>query len=98
MYGDVYVAGFQSIEKRHDPTFELRKAPLDASADRREARPASPTSHCAFETIRAARHTKQDPWTESQLAPGEYGEIERQLGRDEALSGYVKGKIRCVCS
>ncbi len=76
----------------------LSKAPFDASADRREALPASPTSYRAFETIQAPRHTKQDPRTEFQLAPGEYDEIERQLGRDEALSGYVKEKIRCVCS
>jgi hypothetical protein len=49
-----------------------------------------------FKDIRAGRHTKQPPWTEFQLAPGEYDEIERQLGRDEALLGYVKDKTRCV--
>ena len=51
-----------------------------------------------FKDIRAGRHTKQGPWTEFQLAPGEYDEIERQLGRDEALSGYIKDKTRCVCA
>ncbi|KAF2004129.1 hypothetical protein P154DRAFT_519687 [Amniculicola lignicola CBS 123094] len=47
-----------------------------------------------FKAIQAGRHTKQDPWTEFQLAPGDYDEIERRLGRDEALSGYVKDKIQ----
>jgi hypothetical protein len=50
-----------------------------------------------FRDIRAGRHTKQGPWIEFQLAAGEYDEIERQLERDEVLSGYVKDKIRCVC-
>jgi hypothetical protein len=51
-----------------------------------------------LKAIRAGRHIKHGPWTEFQLVPGEYDEIERQLGRDEALLGYVKDKIRCVCS
>jgi len=50
-----------------------------------------------FREIRAGRHIKRHPWTEFQLAEGEYDEIERQLERDEVLSGYVKDKIRCVC-
>ena len=49
-----------------------------------------------LKAIRAGNHTKQEPWIEFKLASGEYDEIERQLGRDEALSGYVKDKIRCV--
>src|SRR6186713_272438 len=48
-------------------------------------------------TIRAGRHSKQDPWTEFQLAPGEYDEIDRRLKQDGTLAGYVKDKIRCVC-
>lgn len=50
-----------------------------------------------FEEIRAGRHIKRHPWTEFQLAEGDYDEIERQLEQDEVLSGYVKDKIRCVC-
>jgi hypothetical protein len=49
-----------------------------------------------FKDIRAGRHIKQQPWTEFLLASGDYDEIERQLGRDEPLSGYVKDKIRCA--
>jgi hypothetical protein len=51
-----------------------------------------------FWDIRVGRHTRQGPWREFKLAAGEYDEIERQLSRDTALSGYVKDKIRCVCS
>ncbi|KAF2806326.1 uncharacterized protein BDZ99DRAFT_573887 [Mytilinidion resinicola] len=46
-----------------------------------------------FEEIRAGRHIKRHPWTEFQLAEGEYDEIERRLERSELL-GYVKDKIR----
>jgi hypothetical protein len=51
-----------------------------------------------FKEIRAGKHIKRDPWTEFQLSKGEYDEIQRQLGRDEDLSGYVKDKIRWVYS
>jgi hypothetical protein len=51
-----------------------------------------------FKEIRAGKHTKRDPWTEFQLAEGDYDEIERRLQQDEALSGFVKDKIRWVCS
>ncbi|KAH8714047.1 hypothetical protein GQ44DRAFT_752139 [Phaeosphaeriaceae sp. PMI808] len=37
---------------------------------------------------------RRHSWTEFQLAEGDYDEIERQLERDEVLSGYVKDKIR----
>ncbi|KAL5406973.1 hypothetical protein PMIN04_011852 [Paraphaeosphaeria minitans] len=47
-----------------------------------------------FEEIRTGKHIKRHPWTEFQLAEGDYDEIERQLERDEVLSGYVKDKIR----
>ncbi|KAF2007251.1 hypothetical protein P154DRAFT_614661 [Amniculicola lignicola CBS 123094] len=47
-----------------------------------------------FKDIQAGRHIKEHPWTEFQLAKGEYDEIERQLRRDESLFGYVKDKIR----
>lgn len=47
-----------------------------------------------FEAIQAGRHVKQGSPTKLRLTPGEYDEIERQLTRDEALSGFVKDKIR----
>jgi hypothetical protein len=50
-----------------------------------------------FKEIQAGKHIKRHPWTEFQLAEGDYDEIERQIKRDEVLSGYVKDKIRCVC-
>jgi len=46
-----------------------------------------------FKNIRAGRHTKHQPEIEFQLV-GDYDEIDRQFGRDEVLSGYVKDKIR----
>jgi len=49
-----------------------------------------------FTDIRAGSHVR-GPWTEFQLAEGEYDEIERRLEKDKALSGYVKDKIRWVC-
>jgi hypothetical protein len=51
-----------------------------------------------FRDRQAGRDTKQDPWTEFQLVPGEYAEVERLLSHDEALSGFVENKIRYVHS
>ncbi|KAL9618293.1 MAG: hypothetical protein Q9160_007004 [Pyrenula sp. 1 TL-2023] len=34
------------------------------------------------------------PWTEFQLGPGEYREIERRLGKDKGLLGFVTNKTR----
>jgi hypothetical protein len=51
-----------------------------------------------FKDIEAGRHAGQHPWTEFQLARGEYDEIERQLRQDEWLFGFVKDKIRCAAS
>jgi hypothetical protein len=47
-----------------------------------------------FKDIKAGKHVKRQPWTEFQLARGEYDEIEHQLSRDETLYGFVKDKIR----
>lgn len=38
------------------------------------------------------------PWTEFQLVQGEYREIERRLGQDKGLLGFVKNKTRFVFS
>jgi hypothetical protein len=46
-----------------------------------------------FRDRQARKHTKQ-AWIEFQLALGEYAGIGRLLSCDEALSGYVKEKIR----
>jgi hypothetical protein len=51
-----------------------------------------------FKDIQAGRHAKQHPWTEFQLAQGEYDEIERQLRQDDLLFGFVKDKTRYVIS
>jgi len=51
-----------------------------------------------FKDIQAGRHVKQQPWTEFQLARGEYDEIERRLRQDESLFGFVKDKTRYVIS
>ncbi|KAF2181492.1 hypothetical protein K469DRAFT_691976 [Zopfia rhizophila CBS 207.26] len=47
-----------------------------------------------FKDIQAGKNTKQDPWAEFQLVPGDYDEIERLLSHDKALSGFVKDKLR----
>jgi len=51
-----------------------------------------------FEAIRDGSHAGKIPWREFQLAEGDYDEIGRRLKQDEALSGYVKDKIRLVYS
>jgi hypothetical protein len=51
-----------------------------------------------FEDIQAGRHFTRDPWTEFQLAEGDYDEIERQLKQDKVLLGFVQDKIRYACS
>ncbi|KAF2726979.1 hypothetical protein EJ04DRAFT_539181 [Polyplosphaeria fusca] len=47
-----------------------------------------------FKSIQDGRYSQKQSWSEFQLVPGEYDEIERQLERDEALSGYIQDKIR----
>ncbi|KAH0558348.1 hypothetical protein GP486_004996 [Trichoglossum hirsutum] len=47
-----------------------------------------------FRLIKSGRHVGLHPWTEFQLARGEYSEIERRLEQDECLWGFVKDKIR----
>lgn len=50
-----------------------------------------------FKAIEAGRHATQVPSTAFRLAR-EYEEIERQLGRDEEMAGFVEAKIRQVYS
>lgn len=49
-----------------------------------------------FKDRAAGRSIKQHPWTEFQLAPGEYEEILHQVSRDAFLDWYVQEKIRYV--
>jgi hypothetical protein len=49
-----------------------------------------------FREIRAGTHTKQRPWEEFKLTPGEYDQVKSALHQDNALSGYVQDKIRLV--
>ena len=51
-----------------------------------------------FKDIKAGRHAKQHPWTEFQLAEGEFDELERRLRQDESLFEFVKDKTRYVVS
>ncbi|KAI9764196.1 MAG: hypothetical protein M1839_005974 [Geoglossum umbratile] len=69
---------------------------LDTSANRQESLHASSPESSRFSkiSIRVGRHIKQHPWTEFQLAQGEYDEVEHRLKQDESLLGYVKDKIR----
>jgi hypothetical protein len=48
-----------------------------------------------FTDIEAGRHVEQQqPWTEFQLAPGEYAEIQRRITQKKSLSEFVKHKLR----
>ncbi|KAK5012936.1 hypothetical protein LTR16_001959 [Cryomyces antarcticus] len=63
--------------------------------------PTSDTS--SFQVARVLRlfRSRQDgrlitkqPWTQIQLAPGEYEDIERRIEEDESFHAYVENKIR----
>jgi hypothetical protein len=73
-------------------------APLTPPPTDEKASAQAPRVIALFKDIQAGRHIKHHPWTEFQLAQGEYDEIERQLSQDKSLFGYVQDKIRCVCS
>jgi hypothetical protein len=47
-----------------------------------------------FNDIKAGRAVRSNPWKEFQLEPGEYDQIEREIKRDESLSGYIEDKLR----
>jgi hypothetical protein len=47
-----------------------------------------------FNDFKAGRDIHSYPWEEFQLEPGEYDQLEREISRDESLSGYVKHKLR----
>jgi hypothetical protein len=50
-----------------------------------------------FRQIRDGKHWRLGPWTEFQLAQGDYDKLTSQLREDEDLLGFVENKIRCVC-
>lgn len=56
--------------------------------------PQVPRVLALFKQIQTGRSTRRGPWTEFQLAEGEYDEVERRLQQDESLWGYAKDKIR----
>jgi hypothetical protein len=78
------------------PPSSFVDAPLTPPPTDEKAFTQAPRVIALFKDIQAGRHIKQHPWTEFQLARGEYDEIECRLRRDESLLGYVKDKIRCV--
>lgn len=63
--------------------FKFRVRAFNASASRRENLQANSQAIAIFKDTQARRYIKQHLWREFQLARGKYGEIERQLRRDE---------------
>lgn len=47
-----------------------------------------------FKSRQYGRPVVGGPWTRIQLAVSEYEELERRLGRDKGLGGYVEDKVR----
>lgn len=76
------------------PPSSFIHAPLTPPPTDEKAFTQAPRIIALFKDLEAGRHAREQPWTEFQLAPGEYNEIERQLRRDESLFGFVKDKIR----
>ena len=84
-------------DKQHiTPPSSFISAPLTPPSTDEKAFTQAPRVIALFKLREAGKHFNQHPWTEFQLAPGEYDEIERQLRRDESLFGFVKDKVRCV--
>ena len=80
------------------PPSSFVDAPLTPPPTDKKAFTQAPQVIALFKDIQVGRHIKQYPWTEFQLARGEYDEAERRLKQDESLLGYVKDKIRYVGS
>ncbi|KAF2105498.1 hypothetical protein BDV96DRAFT_509271 [Lophiotrema nucula] len=76
------------------PPSSFVRAPLTPPPTDEKAFTQAPRVIALFNDIQAGRHISGHPWTEFQLARGEYDEIERQIRRDGSLFGYVKDKIR----
>ncbi|KAK4981952.1 hypothetical protein LTR66_009577 [Elasticomyces elasticus] len=47
-----------------------------------------------FRSRQDGRPITEEPWTQIQLAPGEYEDIERRMKEDELFHAYVENKIR----
>jgi hypothetical protein len=82
------------------PPSSFVDAPLTPPPTDEKAFAQAPRVIALFKDIQAGRHIKQHPWTEFQLAQGEYDEVERRLKRDESLhslaqsaSGFCAPKI-----
>jgi len=89
----------QALLKKHQhitPPSSFVDAPLTPPPSVEKAFTQALRVITLFKDIQAGRHVKQHPWTEFQLARGEYEELVCRLRRDESLFGYVEDKIRCV--
>ncbi|KAK4978308.1 hypothetical protein LTR66_008755 [Elasticomyces elasticus] len=47
-----------------------------------------------FRSCQDGRPITKEPWTQIQLAPGKYEDIERRIEEDESIHAYVENKIR----
>ena len=80
------------------PPSSFLGAPLTPPPTCKKAFPQASRVIALFKDIKAGRHVNQHPWTQFQLAQGEFDEIERRLKQDESLFGFVKDKTRYVVS
>ena len=80
------------------PPSRILGAPLTPPSTCKKSFPQACRVIALFKDIKAGRHVKQHPWTQFQLAQGEFDEIERCLRQDESLFGFVKDKTRYVVS
>ncbi|KAF2454277.1 hypothetical protein BDY21DRAFT_423847 [Lineolata rhizophorae] len=94
VHGYVYIRNSSSIAPTYHAAIKFRWPPVDASTDGREALRAGPSSHRAFQSHPSRKTHQARPVDRVSASSRKYDEIERQLGRDEALSEYVKDKIR----
>lgn len=76
------------------PPLSFTERPLTPPPTDEKRFPQVPRVLALFKQIQTGRSTRRDPWTEFQLAEGEYDEVERRLQQDESLWGYAKDKIR----
>ncbi|ORX95175.1 hypothetical protein BCR34DRAFT_579473 [Clohesyomyces aquaticus] len=82
------------LKENITPPSSFISTPLTPPPTHDKAFTQAPRIVALFKGIQAGRHVKQHPWTEFQLAKGEYDELEHRLRRDESLFGFVKDKIR----
>lgn len=81
-------------DQKTTPPPSFTERPLTPPPTDEKQFPQIPRVLALFKQIQTGRSTRRDPWTEFQLAEGEYDELERRLQQDESLWGYAKDKIR----